>query len=346
MKFHNFVNKELCITFKNPNNNGERMVLGRCSCRYGNPATQELLVKYFRFDNNNGFKPWSVFSLVNQGDKRMGLKISNDGSLLLPSQRYAKVAYGVKGNDDEKFFWDPTTKCLRNYMYRDGCVGSTQQGCGTQMIALGKSEDAGRTCGDVKFDGTFLWMNGKVAQPQSGYLKTNNIQISLSNINGHVSQRWALKNSGINAKSRKSKQSTPAPDSTWGWPKGSFEIRAPGGKAVQVLSNGRVILNRRTGGTDQQFVFDAKTKTVVSRRFNGVSLTSVKSGKDRFKIVAKKTTRTSPQLFTRPSSGGIVQMAANKNYVWKATNNSLVVVKGNGDRNWNRSRTYFQAVKR
>lgn len=276
----------------------------------------------------------------------MGLKISNDGSLLLPSQRYAKVAYGMKGNDDEKFFWDPTTKCLRNYMYRDGCVGTTQQGCATQMIALGKSEDAGRTCGDVKFDGTFLWMNGKVAQPQSGYLKTNNIHVSLGDITGHVSQRWAIKSTGINAKSRKSKQSTPEADSTWGWPKGAFEIRAPGSKAVQVLSNGRVILNRRTGGTDQQFYFDAKTKTIVSRRFNGFSLTSVKSGKDRFKIVAKKTNRTSPQLFTRPSSGGLVQMASNKNYVWKATNNSLVVVKGNGDRNWNRSRTYFQAVKR
>jgi len=33
MKFHNYVKKDLCITFRNPNQNGERMTLGRCSCK-------------------------------------------------------------------------------------------------------------------------------------------------------------------------------------------------------------------------------------------------------------------------------------------------------------------------
>lgn len=347
MKFHNYVKKDLCITFRNPNRNGERMTLSRCTCKAGNPASQEILVKYFKFDNNNGFKPYELFTLRSAADQRMGLKISNDGSLLLPSQRYAKVAYGVKNSDDEKFFWDPSTKCLRNFLNREGCVGTVQQGCGTQMVSLGASEDAGRTCADAKFDGTFLWMNGKVAQPQGGYMKTNNIHIALSDMNGEMSQRWVLKKLGVNVKTTKSRQSLPAADGSMGWPAGRpFEIRATRGQAVTVASNGRVYLRRRNGAADQQFFFDTRTKTIQSRRFRGLALTSAKSGKDRFRISAKKVTRTSPQLFTKPTSAGIVQMAANKNFVWKATNSSLMVVRGNGDRNWNRSRTYFQTVNR
>lgn len=178
-------------------------------------------------------------------------------------------------------------------------------------------------------------------------MKTNNIHISLNDITGEHSQRWNLKKTGINARRTKSRQSQKAADGTWGWPKGRpFEVRATQGKVVTVASNGRVYLRSRTGGADQQFFFDARTKTIQSRRFRGLALTSVKSGKDRFRVVAKKVTRTSPQLFTRPSSGGIVQMAANKNFVWRATNSSLIVVRANGDRNWNRSRTFFQTVNR
>jgi hypothetical protein len=107
MKFHSYVNKDLCITFKNPTKDGDRMVLGKCSCKYGNPATQEILVKYFKFDDNNGFKPYRVFTLRSVANKNLALKISNDGSLLLPSQRYAKIATATGKNDDEFFFWDP-----------------------------------------------------------------------------------------------------------------------------------------------------------------------------------------------------------------------------------------------
>lgn len=288
MKFHNYVKKDLCITFRNPNNNGERMTLGRCSCKQGNPASQELLVKYFKFDTNNGFKPYEVFTLRNAADKKMGLKISNDGSLLLPSQRYAKVVYGARNQDDEKFFWDPTTKCLRNYLYREGCVGTVQQGCGTQMVSLGKSEDAGRSCADAKFDGSFLWINGKVVQPQAGYMRTNNIHISLNDVTGEHSQRWILQKSGINAKSTRSRQRQANADGSWGWPAGSrsFELRATGNKVVTAAANGRVYLRSRTGAADQIFFFDARTKTIQSRKFRGFALTSVKSGKDRYTVVS------------------------------------------------------------
>lgn len=57
MKFHNYVNKDLCITFRRPNVEGEQMVLSKCNCGKAS-STQELLVKYFKFDKNNGFKPY------------------------------------------------------------------------------------------------------------------------------------------------------------------------------------------------------------------------------------------------------------------------------------------------
>lgn len=83
------------------------MTLGRCDCRYGNPTQQELLVKYFRYEKNNGFDPYKVFYLRSVTNRNMAMKISDDGSLLLPSQRYAKVAYGAKNGDEERFYWDP-----------------------------------------------------------------------------------------------------------------------------------------------------------------------------------------------------------------------------------------------
>jgi hypothetical protein len=61
------------------------MTLGRCGCKYGNPGSQELMVKYYKFNSNNGFTPYKVFTLRSAADKNMALSISNDGSLLLPS---------------------------------------------------------------------------------------------------------------------------------------------------------------------------------------------------------------------------------------------------------------------
>jgi hypothetical protein len=53
------------------------------------------------------------------------------------------------------------------------------------MISLGKSGNAGSNCNDIKYDGTFLWINGKVASPQAGYVK-NNIHVSLNDLTGDV----------------------------------------------------------------------------------------------------------------------------------------------------------------
>jgi hypothetical protein len=345
MKFHSYVKKDLCITFRNPGRNNERMTLGRCDCRHGNAKQQELLVKYFKFEKNNGFDPYRIFYIRSASQRNMGLKMSNDGSLLLPSQRYAKVAYGAGNAQDQQFYWDPKAKCLKNVQFSEGCVGSVQQGCATQMISLGQSGDAGRTCSEVKFDGTFLWVNGKVAQPQSGYMQTNNIHISLDTLNGSPAQRWVMVKSRGDAR-RVRPRAAKAADPSWGWQAGNFEIRAYNGRVLYVQSNGRVGLRGRTGRTDEHFFFDRRTKTIVSRRYRNVSLASRAIGNDRYRLIARRTQRTSPELFTRPTSAGIVQMASNKNFVWRASGNSVILVKGNGDRNWRRSRTYFQTVRR
>lgn len=276
----------------------------------------------------------------------MVLSVSNDGALLLPSQRYAKVSYSARNSDNERFYWDPTTRCLRNYQFSEGCIGTAKQGCQTHLISLGQSSDAGRNCAEVKFDGTFLWVNNQVVQPTGGYVRTNNIQLSLNDMNGAVNQRWAISYTRTRANRQRSQQRRAPAAANWGWDtQGFFEIRAYNGQVVYV-QNGRVGLRRRQNNPDEQFFFDAKSKTIVSRRNRGISLASKQVGNNRYRLIARKTQRTSPELFTRPGTAGIVQMAANKGMVWRVDGNSISIVPGNGDRNWRRSRTYFQTVNR
>lgn len=213
------------------------------------------------------------------------------------------------------------------------------------MVALGQSEDTGKVCADIKFDGTFLSVNGKMAQPQSGYLNTNNLYVSLNDLSGARHQQWTLRNTGEDAERKRSKQA-PSKSDAWGFDsKNHFEIRAYNGQVVYVRG-GQVGIRNRQNNADEQFIFNAGSKTIVSRRDSRVSLASKEIGNGRFKLVARRTERTSAELFNKPNSGGIIQMAANKNYVWRADGNGVSIVKANGDRNWRRARTYFQAVRR
>jgi len=51
MKFHNFVKRDLCISFENPKKEGESMTLAKChcsgSCGGSISSKQEIFVKYF-----------------------------------------------------------------------------------------------------------------------------------------------------------------------------------------------------------------------------------------------------------------------------------------------------------
>lgn len=287
MRFHSFVKKDLCITFRNPTRINEHMVLDKCPCNGG--ATQEILIKYYVFGDNNGFEPWTVFSFRNVQQPNMAIKISNDGSLLLPSQRYAKISFGAKNRDDELFYWDPIKKCLKNYLYNLGCIGQTAQGSTNQMIALGESQNVGRVPGDFAFDGTFLWINGLVAQAQGGYMNTNNVHVSLNQITGQPAQMWTMKFTNIKANKQPSKQKPAATSSNWGWDtNGFFEIRSFNGQVVYINGN-TVGLRNRANNADEQFFFDRNTKTIVSRRNRKVSLAVKEVSNGHYRLVARNT---------------------------------------------------------
>jgi len=134
----------------------------------------------------------------------------------------------------------------------------------------------------------------------------------------------------LDARRSRSRSRPGKADSTFGWQRGYFEIRARNGYVVHVQSNGRVTLRRRNGATDQQFFFDPRTKTITSRRYRNLSLASKSSGGNRYRLIARRTQRTSPELFTRPGSRGVIQMAANKNFVWRASGSGVEIIRGNG----------------
>lgn len=68
------------------------------------------------------------------------------------------------------------------------------------MITNGQAGDAGNACTEVKFDGTFLWIGGKVAQPQMDYVNTNNVHVALNDLSGSPTQRWTMRKTSIDAR--------------------------------------------------------------------------------------------------------------------------------------------------
>lgn len=177
-RFHNFARRDLCLSLNNPNRNGEFLTLMRC--RGNNSSRQRFQIQYYDFSSHNGFKPWRVFRLRNVVNRRMSARVTNDNSLLLPTERYAKVQYPARNKNDELYYWDPKVKCLRNFQYKKGCMSYVKQGTSWQLIALGESEHAGRQPHDIKFDGTYLWAMCMVVAPQSNMPSTNDIYLSLT----------------------------------------------------------------------------------------------------------------------------------------------------------------------
>lgn len=115
MKFHNFVKRDLCIAFAHPEKVDDFMVLANCHCHGSVSSTQELLVKYFEFDNNNGFVPNKKFYFRSGASLSPHfLVVSNDGSHLQSSQRYLKLQDGGKVKENGMFYWDSKAKCVRN----------------------------------------------------------------------------------------------------------------------------------------------------------------------------------------------------------------------------------------
>lgn len=349
MKLHNYVNKNLCVHFNSPAQNGDHMRLGNCGCSKTSAKNQEMVLKYFKYGESNGFRPYEVFTLISKENRVMSIKVTDDGSLLLPSQRYVKTSFFNKNTDDEKFFFDPVKRCLKNYVYNQGCISMVQQGSSNQMIYMGESGNVGNQ-GVVRWDGTYLWINDKVAQTQDGYASMNQITISLNHINGERYQQWYLKKTGqfADRTPSKTKESKINRSNGGGWgfeTKGYFEIRTVDGKVLTVDRTTKdVVVRTRRGSNDEHFFLDENTKTITWRGDRGMSL-AAKQNSRGFTLVAEPTRRTSPEMFTKhASSGGIIQLAANKDYVWRAAGSRVEIVKGDGNRNWKKSKTFFKTV--
>lgn len=352
MKFHSWTNKDLCITFRNPSRNGESMVLARCHS--GRSTQQELWVKYFEYDNNNGFKPWRIFTMRNRAQRRLVLRVSRDGSLLLPSQTYVKVRYDSSGFDSDKFYWDPNTKCLRNHKWRQGCIGSVGQGCATQMISMGAQGDTGNSCAATRWDGSFLSVNGKYAQPQMGQTSEVNNFVSLNDMSGETVQQWTIKytNQMANKRGPSMKTEKDPEDPNWGWRGGNqfYLIGSNGQKVIARQTNNREGTvsfhsgNPRVAGG--MFQFDRRTKTIRPVNNRAFSLAAKRISNNKYRLIIQRTQRSSAELFHKLGQRGMVLMASNKNYVWKQEGNQISIVPGTGSSSMSHTRRngfWFQA---
>lgn len=347
MKFHNFVKRDLCIAFKNPKKVGEMMSLEKCTCHGGCgggiSARQEIYVKYFEFDNNNGFIPGKQFYIQNINSIHPTyLTVSTEGAYLQSSQRYIKTETGKAPGVNGIFSWDSNSKCLRNKRYQS-CIGFAQQGDSYQLVALGDAEAMSHTLTDIKFDGQFLWLNDRVVQPQAGYSYTQGMTVSLGSLNGHEWQQWKLVSQertmvGMTLTNPIDNRKNNAFKS-----KAFFTLNLYNGLALTVDKNGNVKadVNSKANSANQFFV-DDKTRA-LTHKDTGLAL---KAEMINGKLILKgrKFEDSSSFFFSRPGSQGIVQMSANKDYVWKfnTVKNQIDIVKGDGSKSWSTSGTFFK----
>jgi hypothetical protein len=345
MKFHNYVKRDLCISFKNPGKAGAFMELANCNCHGAVSSRQELFVKYFEFDNNNGFVPMRKFYFKSaSGFTANVLRVSNDGSYLQSSQRYVKVQKGEKIGDDALFYWDPKSKCLRNVRY-GSCMGYTMQGDSFQFIALGETEPVGTSLTNIKYDVSFIWLNDRVVQPQAGYTNVHGMTVSLNSLTGKKYQHWNIMNTNSFARSAQAPRRVAANNKrNNAWQEGVyFNINVNNGNQLTVSRNGRVTVARpNRGNRNHQFYVDENSK-VIRNLGTGLAL-SAEQRKGKMVLIARRPTRTASEYFSRPSKAGVVQMSANKDYVWKLNvgRNTIEIVKGDGSHNWSTTGTYFK----
>lgn len=249
----------------------------------------------------------------NRANRRMVLNISSDGSLLLPTQTYAKAVIDGTKFDSDKFFWDPKSKCLRNFKHRQGCIGSAQQGCSTQMIAMGSQGDTGNTCASSKWDGVFLSVNGKFAQPQSGYTSEDNF-VSLNDMSGDLTQQWTIKYGAQMGNRGGPNRRTEPTNPNWGWRNGNqFYMIASNGQKLYAQPNG----NRNQPGYIRfhngnprtragLFQFDKRTKTIRSVAYPESSLAVIQTSPGKFRLGIQRTQRSTAELFVKLSQRGVV----------------------------------------
>ena len=212
------------------------------------------------------------------------------------------------------------------------------------MITLGDTESLSHTLTDIRFDGQFLWLDGKVVQPQSGYTAYGGMTVSLNKLNGKQYQQWNIVNvpkpAANTAKERpvNNKKNNGFSSETY------FTLNTFNGQIVSVAKNGRVtVAVARAGNTDDQFYVSKNTGFLIHRG-TGLALTAAKGPAGKLVIKAKKPVDSSSFYFSRPSKAGIVQMSSNKDYIWKynLAKNQIEVTKADGDKNWSTANSFFR----
>jgi hypothetical protein len=322
------------------------MILSKCDQLGAKSKTQRISLKYFSFNKNNGFTPYRVFSIRNTKTRALGLKVSNDNSLLLATQRYVKVSYPAKNTDDEKFYYDDEDRCLKNYLFNKGCISYVQQGSSFELIALEDTQKEGGHPTEFKYDGSFFWAEGKVVQTQGGYDRMNNIGASLGPITGERFQMWTLVNTNVYANKVKANQQKSKIDTANGGSFGfkglaTFSIKDQNGRVVSLDTKLAVKMKKSTGAASEKFFFDEKSKTLKWKRDPKISLAVQPQQDGTYKLIGTETTGTALELFTKPGANGIIQLSANKDFVWKVVKDCVFLTTAEGCTNWKKNGAFF-----
>jgi len=237
-----------------------------------------------------------------------------------------------------------------------------KQGKTWQLIALGDSTHAGEEPTKFHWDGAQLWAGGKVVQPQSGFKQMNGIYASLGRMNGDVYQKWRMLFTGQYGNKHKAGNKAPIKENQGGSSgfayKGyAFEIRAyVGGRHNKVVyidqkDGMKLKIRDRKNNNEERFFFDKISRTLHWMNDDKISVAAVKKN-GKYQLIGRKTEGTTPEWFAMPARNGVIELTADKNFLWRVQGSSnangtpISIEQSNGDRNWRQNGNYFSVVYR
>lgn len=195
----------------------------------------------------------------------------------------------------------------------------------------------------------------QVVAPQTNLPKVNDLYVSLTHPSHNPAQIWTISYSAKSAdKASPSGQCTPINkdfSGSWGFNAQStgFEIRTFNGRVLYVDPADKYSLKVRSrqNNDDEVFFYDTQSKTIKWKKDNLISIAAEFQKDGSYRLVGRRTQGTTPEWFAKPAGSGIIMLAANKNYIWKAPNRDgarVTVVKGTGSLNWKNNGNYFKLV--
>jgi hypothetical protein len=140
--FHSKSNMKMCFDiYGGRNTENNKVVMYNCH----NGWNQRWSIAYHQrrvSGKTNGWIPDRLFTIRSKSGR--GLFVSNDGTQLLPSERYVKFG-PYRTSDEYKFYYDAKTQQIRSFLYKGYVLTSRKQGTTQVLIAYGPgSTHAGR----------------------------------------------------------------------------------------------------------------------------------------------------------------------------------------------------------